>query len=306
MREDTHWTTDALLERLARAGLDVTATMLADDVRAGYLPQREMDPRGPSGGIGRYWDSWVLWRALYLYRLRARGARGQMLRVLLFLRDGWGWADVRPICVTGLRKVVRMNLSPVQRRLRRANPEAVTFLADELAAASATNLQTFLFMWGVGLFGRPLEGGSLRHFFSVMQAALVLSEDLQTNGPVEQVLPRVEHFILQSGFTWERLIVVAEDADTELADQARRRFLMELQKWRRRLRILASEDEIPLRSTNPLTLCGHWGEELAEGLRSSPGRITSAQGLAAALGTFLWLAHLERTGELEDLLGGTA
>lgn len=156
-------TTLEMLERLDRYGLGVTANMLGQDVKAGYLPKLTPDPRGPGRGIGRSWEPWTLERAVYLYRLRRRGASGSVLRLLLFFRDGWGWESVKPVCLEGFRKLVEAEQIPLNRTTRVLNPRSVnSVLEDAAEKADFKHEEVPRFSWGMGLFGKPLPGASLR------------------------------------------------------------------------------------------------------------------------------------------------
>lgn len=292
-------TTDALLERLAVVGLHVNRNMLAQDVRAGYLPTPEMEPRGPGGGIGRSWAPWAARRAIYLYRLRGRGARGDLLRVLLFFRDRWGWEEVKPICLTGLGKVIAMQASPIRRRLRRVTPTGLEFLVDEFAEGMFNSPAVARFVWGMGLFGRPLPGGSL----------LPVSEAFRTTlgaGIAGEQDRAAERLVVGSGLTWDRARALVETADAPQADAARQQLLGSVRWFRGVYHVYLAQRGIRSQSSNPLTLFGCPPQQLHALCRSLPGRPTPAQLLAALLVPFLVLEGLRRAGELPEELGAPA
>jgi hypothetical protein len=288
-------TTDALLERLAAVGLHVTRNMLAQDVRAGYLPKLGMTPRGPRGGIGRSWAPWAARRAIYLYRLRQRGAQGDLLRVLLFLQDGWGWEGVKPICLAGLGKVIGMQASPVRRRLRRVTPTGLDFLGDEFAEGVFQSPAVARFVWGMGLFGQPLPGGSLLPFSAAFRTTL--GADIS-----DEQDRAAERLVAGSGLTWDRAVVLVEAADAAQADAARRQLLGWTRWFRGVYHAYLAQRGIHGQSSNPLTLFGCPPAQLRALCRSLPGRPTPAQLLATLLVPFLALEGMRRAGELPEEL----
>ncbi len=116
-------TTRNVLDRLERLGLPVTSTMIADDTAAHYLPERETAHLGRDGASG-IWEPWMERRAERLYRLRALdrrtrcGPSGNVLRMFLFLEDGWGWEHIKKTCIEGYRILVRGAMRGVTNRLR--------------------------------------------------------------------------------------------------------------------------------------------------------------------------------------------
>ncbi len=118
-------TTDNLLRMLGKISLRVTPNQLWQDVKKGYLPPSEKWGQGLGSGVIGVWDDLSVRRAVYLYRLRKRGLSGPLLRMLLFLNDGWGWKHVRPICLTGIKKIVRIEQSPINRLYRNPTREDV-------------------------------------------------------------------------------------------------------------------------------------------------------------------------------------
>lgn len=287
-------TTNELLERLGRRGLRVTRTMLAQDVRAGYLPAPEMDPRGPRGGIGRQRASWSVQRATYLYRLRRRGAQGHLLRVLLFLRDGRGWEAVKPICLAGLTKLARMQGRRVTGRLRRVTPTNLDVLTEEFAAGEFASPAVARFVWGMGFFGRPLPGGSLQPLIEAFRTTYGL-------GSASALDRSAEGLVANLGLSWAGMLVAVEAADPAQADAARQQLLAGLRWFRRLQQAYQAAHGVRGRSTNPLTLFGCPPEQLHALCRSLPGRPTPAQLLAALLGPFVVLEGMCRTGDLPEM-----
>lgn len=267
-------TTNELLRRLHARGLEVTSNMLGQDVKAGYLPPLEMEPRGFSAGIGRLWPPFSAERAVYLYRLRRRGAQGDLLRVLLFLRDGWGWEQVRPICERGMQKVLVAQTAPVRRHLRTVTPRNLSFITEDAAEGLFQSNTLPAFVWGMNFFGEPLPGRSLQPFFAAFRTAY--GHDVPESVDLE-----AEQLVRDSGLSNERLMATIHSADVEQVERARQRF-GQLLRWLRSLQhALLINSGKPGNSSNPLTLCGRSKVELQEMGRSLPGRITPAQMLAS-------------------------
>ena len=166
-------TTSELLDRLGNRGLAVTEQMLDNDVRNGFLP-------------GRPWGDWVLVRATRLYRLRRLGLRGDVLRLLLFLHDGYGWNGVKPVVLKGLQKLNRATQVGIRETVRNPTPQSLAFNAAEAADRQRQHLLNRLgkpksdpvqvrettmglHLGGQGLFGKPLPQGSLETFGPLIQ-----------------------------------------------------------------------------------------------------------------------------------------
>src|SRR5262249_19302162 len=147
-------TTDNLLRELDKIGLWITSNQLWQDVKKGYLPPPEKRGLGAGLGVIGVWDHLSVRRAVYLYRLRKRGLSGPLLRMLLFLRDGWGWKHVRPICLTGIKKIVRIEQSPIKQCRRNPTRDDVKDAAFE----SPHKPDTALFVYGLGMYGEPFDG----------------------------------------------------------------------------------------------------------------------------------------------------
>lgn len=278
--------TDQVLARLHARGLAVTRNMLGQDVKARYLPPLAMDPRGPRG-IGRLWSPLAVERAIYLYRLRRRGVTGTLLRMFLFLRDGWGWEEVRPICETGLRKTIQVQKSPVTRRLRTPTPESVEFVLGEVIEEGTVRSEELArFTWGMGMFGAPLAGGSLLPLLNAFGAAYRTSIPAALGEEAEQ-------HIRNLGLTYEQMAALVGAADNARAERARQRFWMLMGSFRRlQWALLRAEGERGV-SSNPLTLFGRSREEMQELSRSLPGRPTAAQ----LLGAWFALSLVDLPGE---------
>jgi len=264
-----------LLEALGARGLRVTRTMLAEDVRGGYQPSPRKVPRGYAQGIGRLWEPWAVQRALYLYRLRRRGAQGATLRVLLFLRDGWGFERIQPIAEAGLDKYLDMVLSPVLRHHRRPPTHAqASYMAEDYEAHVPQPTPALdLASWGLLLFGRPLEGSSLRGVAHVMERMGYEHADK---------IAEYEWIYEKLGFNADRLREAVKDTDPERWRVAAECTREHVQRFRRLIRKQARgaprTPEFPW-STNPLSMFA-LPKFLKPMLRELPRRPTPAQLLA--------------------------
>src|SRR5262245_56632314 len=109
-------TTGKVLELLNYRGLPVSVNMLRQDIADGYIPSPSWS-RQTANEEGK-WEERAYRRAVYLYRLRKRGVKGELLKVLLFYRDSWGWEEVRHICLAGVEKMVKLNSIPIKTHLR--------------------------------------------------------------------------------------------------------------------------------------------------------------------------------------------
>ena len=278
-------TTGDLRERLAHRGLVVTEQMLDNDVHDNYLPKRP-------------WDAWVLPRATRLYRLRRLGIRGQVLRLLLFLRDGYGWADVKPVTLKGLQKLNRATEVGIRETVRNPTPQSLAFSAAEAADAQRRHLlnrmgkpesdpmqvreTTMSFIWGLGLFGKPLPQGSLKTFEPLAH----LFHPEASDDDVTTGINIFEEALKFAGLTWEDYETLVEQCDEACAKEAARDVWSTLLMLRRKVHESVRIHGDPLRSSNPLTLFGDWGSPQAtEFWKSFPERITPAQMLGVLLAT---------------------
>lgn len=268
-------TTDELLGALHRRGLAVTSNMLGQDVKAGYLPPLLKEPRGPSRGIGRLWTPLAAERAIYLYRLRRRGAKGPVLRLLLFLRDGWDWEGIKPVCQEGLAKCIAIERSPLARKLRERTPEAVDFVISDVTEGVFVHGEIPRFSWGIGLFGRPLPGGSLQALFGA------IAQVYGSQVPPEMVRT-VELLIGKANLTWDRGLRILAEADALLAEIARQEFKAQLVRMRHAQWQLLQRHGIKDVPASPLSLGGMPPDTVQTILRQLPHRPTAGQLLGAS------------------------
>jgi hypothetical protein len=275
--------TDELRDRLDRRGLVVTEQMLANDVHDRYLPSRP-------------WDDWVLVRATRLYRLRRLGLRGDVLRLLLFLHDGYGWHDVKPVTLKGLQKLNRATQLGIRETARDPTPKSLEFLAEDAANAQRRHLlrrlgkpetdrmqvreTTMSFIWGQGLFGAPLPQGSLRTF----EPLLHLFHPEASDEEIRTGIGAVEEFLRITGLTWKDYEWLVEQCEEPWAQEAARDVWTTLRTLRAKVHESMRVHGSPYHSSNPLTLFGEWGSPRADDFwKNMPERITPAQMLGQLL-----------------------
>src|SRR5262249_53907564 len=248
--------------------------MLKQDVRGGYLPHPERRGRRPG-----QWEPWAARRAVYLYRLRKLGLRGDLLRVFLFLRDGQMWPGVRPIAEKGTRKLIHATLIPA--RPRWSNRKSLPYDAEDFSLGARIGTtpvgirpEMAKYIWGVLLYGQPAKGGTMVPAFLRTMCALGIQFD-------ETAAHLVEEATTQLGATADRVIAVVEEADERSADPARRSLRRVVYLLRRLVRKYMKRELVGPRSSSPLGGFGIPPEQWASTLREFPGKLTPAQLLAA-------------------------
>ncbi len=279
--------TDEVIQRLESLGLRVTKTMLDNDVHDHFLPPRP-------------WPAWVMRRAERLYRLRRRGAKGDVLRVLLFVHDGKLWHTVRPVALAGLEKNIKANQvgirevirQPTRQGLETVLPDAIerhhqhliNRIGPENAGGVQTRSSTMGFAWGIGLFGKPLGGGSMKTLEPLMRA-MNPDWDAETTTVGREL---TEETFATLSLTWEKQLSIIESADEAIAATALPMFWRQIKNQRRFVREAALKDGKPGQCTNPLSMFGYFKQSLRDGFwEKMPERLTPAQMLAAQVGMTL-------------------
>lgn len=90
----TSLSTAGVAVRLRRLGLVASEASLRADIHRGLVHPAMPSGRGRTGPAAR-WTPAAVRRAEYLARLRRRGVNGQVLPLLAFVYDGWGWEGIR-------------------------------------------------------------------------------------------------------------------------------------------------------------------------------------------------------------------
>lgn len=290
-------TTPEVLERLRRLGLDVSDKQITNDTADRFLPPRLLGPVREGRGRTGLWKPWMVRRAERLYRLRRRKdadgrpmAYGDTLRILLFVRDGWGWSTgIRDLCLTAYEKCLAANLAPVRRYARGpADREKVEFA---LEAHDVNLLPAERYASGVAAFGQPLDGGSLKGVFRAAQSLGLADfppwfvKMLEPLG-IHDSLDLAMIFSAPIGAAVKTLKVLLKnltDQDAQRGIAAFMRFITHLRAGIHRAAIAEGHKGHP---TNPLTFFGFTQRHLEREFRTMkmPQRVTPAQWLALTIG----------------------
>jgi hypothetical protein len=303
-RDSEPRTTGQVVERLQRLRLPATLSSIEADTKAHYLPERETAHRGRAGVTG-LWEPWMERRAERLYRLRAlarrtggRGPSGDVLRLLLFFADAWGWEFVKSRCIEGYRMMVRAATRGVANRSRkkRLDPENLWFLAEDIAVdqyrpETPTPAQIDRVKMTVGLlrFGfapdsslgtldgvldviaqRDVEPDVLRQWKAL--APLMWSLANPSEGNVIELVDSVDHATV-----------------TAAVSEFRRNIFFIRRAIRRKF---GKSPEGKVISNNPFTFFGAASQrEFAQAFRKMPTRITPAQMLGGHFASSLVGTH---------------
>lgn len=292
-------TTSKVLALLKKRGLSVSVNMIRQDIVDKYLPPPIWNRLSPNEE-GR-WEDWAYRRAVYLYRLRKRGVSGELLKVLLFYRDGWGWDNVQPICLAGVEKMVKLNAIPVKTHLRNPNPQSIAFVEPDILGDSSLEKRGLLlkkrlarFVWGVGFFGRSLAGGTIMEFHNTIRPLFTSKGDsLEKNDAFYIGMGLIAKAMIQDlGLSWEKITQLVKMADSQIANNARLSFRDHQRYLRDNFHAYFRNQSIKSQSTNLKTLFGSSKNDLASVLRSLPQRITQAQLLASCLAPFIVMVSI--------------
>jgi hypothetical protein len=176
--------TDEILERLS--DWDGTREHLAYDVRHHYLPPPDTDVHDSGRGRGGWYKPYVVPRARMLYRLRRVKCDPRTIRLILFLKDGWGWEYVRDDCMMGAAKIFGISLNG----LKRYAPSGVVddfaveaiiehqheWLLSKVDKPSPdlkpTSEETTKFVLGTFGTGEPIEGATAKRLTEPMAKAM--------------------------------------------------------------------------------------------------------------------------------------
>lgn len=302
-------TTPEVLDRLSRLGLSVSEKQIANDTADRFLPPRPLgQPREGRGRTG-LWARWMVRRAERLYRLRRRKDEnglpmvyGDTLRILLFIRDGWGWSTgIRDLCIQGYEKGVKATLKPVRQYVRGpADREKVEFA---LEAHDANVVPAERYAAGVMAYGQPLEGGSLRGIFKAAQLLgladippefVKLFEPLGMHDSLD-VATYIGSAFARFSTIFKTLFETASDRDAYYGVPAFMGFITRLRRGIHRA-ALSEGRGFP---SNPLTFFGRTQRELERIFREmkAPERATPAQMLALMIGIAMIGNYVLNVGE---------
>jgi hypothetical protein len=303
-------TTGEVVTRLERLNLPASIRAIARDTHEHYLPSRDTHHAGRGGNSG-LWEPWMERRAERLYRLRAldrrtkRGPNGDVLRLLLFLHDGWGFEFVKEACVEGYRRLVRLSTRGVDNRVRNGQLtlENVPFNAEDVAAdqyrpsePTREQIQRIEFTLNMTLFGID-TGSGMGTLDSIVGD--ILQDDVK---PDEFALAKNAAPFLHSMMDLSEANVLrcADNAEPETLKRAALEFRDTIYFSRRMFhtKFGSARDGGPP-SSNPLSMFGMAARaSMTVVFRKAPVRMTPAQVLG---GQFLViLAGVRRMEELNQ------
>jgi len=291
-------TTQEVVEWLGGLGLAVTEKQIANDTVDRFLPPRPVETAPAGRGRKGIWEPWMVRRAERLYRLRRRKdadgqplVYGDTLRLLLFIRDGWGWSSgIRELCLQGFEKSVAATLAPVHKYTR--NPKEREQVDFALEAHDAVLSPGQRYATGVLAFGEPLEGGSLQGIVRAAEALGVVQfppwfvNMLQPLGisSATEIGTRVAK---DMAFTAPVFRAMLSAMDDRAAQRSMPRFIREfIRPIRTRVHRESLVQGIKGQSTNLFTMFGRRQRMIEQHFREFAGarRITPSQSLALFLG----------------------
>ena len=278
---------------LTRRGLNVQPQDIANDVSRNFIPGLA-DPL--------LTNVFILRRAERLYRLRRRGAVGDVLRILLFIADGWGWESIRKVCLEGLSRASASSQTGLRDVIRKPTPESLDFVAAEVAERQRVHLlermglpesadvqvreKTIRFTLGALLFGKPLPGGSLTSL-----GPLIEFLDPSKSGRGEEAMELVELFAEFFGLSVEQMSNQLRQANVHEAAEASRLTRESMLRLRRAVWRAAKTDRGDAVSSNPLTFFGLMTSTCNEPWPNMPQRMTAAQFIGGTVAVHVLAVH---------------
>lgn len=218
-------------------------------------------------------------------------AYGDTLRILLFIRDGWGWsAGIRDSALAAYEKCLAANLAPVRRYVRGpADREKIEFALDvhDVHLVPAERYAS-----GIAAVGQPLEGGTLK---GVFRAAQVIGLTGFPQSFVKLFAPFGIHdsldlaTALSTSFTaggHKMIKSMLENINDRDAQHGVPAFIRYITGIRRGVHSAVIAEGKTGQSTNPLTFFGFTQRRLERQFRAMkvPQRVTPAQSLALMVG----------------------
>ena len=286
-------TRSEVCELLTQRGLHVQPQDIANDVSRGFMPGLA-DPL--------LTNNFILRRAERLYRLRRRGATGDVLRILLFIADGWGWESIRKVCLEGLSRAAASSQTGLREVIRKPTPKSLNLIAAEIAERQRLRLlerlglpesadvqmreETSRFTLGVLLFGKPLPGSSLASL-----GPLIEFLDPSKTGRGEEAMELVELFAEFFGLSVEQMSKKLRKANVQEAAEASRLTRASMLRLRRAVWRAAKTDRGDAVSSNPLTFFGLMTSTHNEPWPNMPQRITAAQMLGGTVAIHVLAVH---------------
>lgn len=298
-------TTGEVLQRLSALGLFVTATMIADDTDAHYLPERQTAHLGRDGASGA-WEPWMERRAERLYRLRAldrrshHGPSGNVLRLMLFLKDGWGWEHVKKTCIEGYRIFVRGSMRGAANRLRRRpltlenlQDAGVEIAEDQYRPQDPNQAQIDRVTMTIGMLSFGVATGKMGTIERFMDDLIPPDSDQNEIRELKAAAPFL--WTTWGASEGEAIRILEGDVDDALIDRCTWQLRRAIWGARSAFRRKFTERENGKRfQTNPLTLFGFAAHfRFNEAFRRMPVRCTPAQMLGGHVAQMLITLHGE-------------
>lgn len=254
-------------------------------------------------------------RAERLYRLRAldrrsgRGPSGTVLRLFLFLVDGWGWEHVRETCVQGYRIAVQHAMRGAKNRLR-GKPltlQNIRTAADDIAEQQykpqdPNQAQIDRVKMTLGLVGLGVAPDDRMGTMEWITADLVPEADPNMLAAHKQLGPLLWSMVAVNES--EAIAILQRDFPQELIQRA----LCNGREFRWRVRALFRRKAGTQRvngkrpSLNPLTFFGAATDHrFHKMLRQMPIRATPAQYLGGQLAQSIIIAYrAEQAAKLHE------
>jgi hypothetical protein len=247
-------------------------------------------------------------RAERLYRLRAlarrsgRGPSGDVLRLLLFFRDAWGWEFVKARCIEGYRIMVRQATRGVANRTRkkRLDPDMLRLIAEDIAIDQyrpqiPTQAQIDRVKMTIGLvqFGCAPDNalGTISDVLDVFAQGDVEPAELAEWKTLMPLMGGLAD--LSEGNLIELVDCVDDETLAEAVSDFRQNIFFIRRAFRRKFGKSAEGTTL---HTNPFTFFGFASQpEFAQVFRKIPIRMTPAQLLGGNFATALAATHGLRT-----------
>jgi hypothetical protein len=280
-----------------------------NDTRDGFLPPRQPVTRAGIPGRTGLWEPWMFRRAEMLYRLRKiktpdglPAISGDVLRLVLFLHDGWGWSErLKATCLRGYDKSIAGELTPVAKYTkRRRDNRNISWALDAHDVKLAPGDQYAI---GMAVNGEPLDG-TMRPLYNLSKKMGLLhdlpqfasafaslfgfepSEESEAFGG-EMILRTLFNFGLGAGASrglapaFRSVIEKLTEDDAREALPSFRRFIRDLRGSLHRSAIDGGVRGFP---SNPITMFGQRQRAVEKFLGDVPRRITAGQALALFVG----------------------
>ncbi len=261
-------------------------------------------PRGRRLGRGRdaAWTTFAIRRAEYLARLRSRGVNGQVLPLLAFVADGWGWPEVLPRLQLAAKKGWEIDRRSLTRRGRVKTQRDLMLNVDTGApddspldwrgALLPAREAVVTGVW----FGAPADDRSVVPFARALAHLIPgLSASPVDDGLIVELGAKIE------GRRRARPLSAAEVPawlETLSASDITRGWLVLhglLLGFRRILRALGQQ------SANPLNLYGESPAAVAAFLRRQTGRPSASLALGGVIVQAMYLANYIEDAEIPEI-----